>query len=208
MKPFALLFSLFIIVLATGCQDDDDGATPPPVSYYNAFDLNGNQGNFETNRAYLLLDDGPPFKDGYGFVFLNGDAREDNVNGFSLNTSTTNASVVWMIRSNQTLATEQQVGPTIGNFQATNDSEALYNISNWNGVYAFGTDAYGVPDDQTNPSVKIDPQTGGWANLVINSITVDYTLRTGQVDLNYTINSGSNLIEGRYQGAFDIINEF
>jgi hypothetical protein len=201
MKSSFFFLSLLFITLTFGCEDDDPIVFPPQD---NAFSIEAE--SFATFNAYLILDDGPIFSDQYGFAFLAGELREDNVNGSSMSTDGTYGSIAWVENSSGTVASEQAVAVLPGIHTLNDESLAFTAVASFTDTYNFGGKTWGEPDINAGDLVEIGQSGNG--TLTINSITIDYVLRTGTVDLSYTFTDGNRTVNGTYTGSFGIINEF
>lgn len=201
MKASFYFLSLLFVTLSFGCEDDDPVVFPPQN---NAFSIAAE--SFATFNAYLILDDGPNFSDQYGFAFLAGELREDNVNGSSMSTDGTFGSIVWVENSAGTVASEQAVAVLPGIHALNDESLAFTAVAGFTDTYNFGGKTWGEPDINTGDLTEVGQSGNG--TLTINSITIDYVLRTGTVDLSYTFTDGIKTVTGTYTGSFGIINEF
>jgi hypothetical protein len=201
MKTAFSILTFLFLTLSFGCEDDDPVVFPPQN---NAFQIAAD--GYATYNAYLILDDGPAYSDQYGFAFLAGELREDNVNGSSMSTDGTYGSIAWVQNSTGTLASEQAVAVLPGIHTLDDESLAFTAVTNYTDTYNFGGKTWGNPDINAGDLIEIG-QTGN-GTLTINSITIDYVLRTGTVDLSYTFTDGNRTVNGTYTGNFGIINEF
>ena len=201
MKNSLYLLAFLFITLSFGCEDDDPVVFPPED---NAFSIAAE--SFATHNAYLILDDGPAYTDQYGFVFIAAEMREDNINGSSVTTDCTYGSVVWVRNSSGTVASEQAVAVLPGTHTLYNESLAFTAVAGFDDTYNFGGKTWGDVDINSADIVEIDQLGNG--TVTINSVNIDYVLRTGTVDLSYTFTDGTKTVNGNYVGAFEIINEF
>jgi hypothetical protein len=201
MKATFYFLALLFVTLSFGCEDDDPVVFPPQN---NAFQIAAD--GYATYNAYLILDDGPNFTDQYGFAFLARELREDNINGSSVSTDCTYGSITWVQNSTGTVASEQAVAVLPGIHTLDDESLAITAVANFTDTYNFGGKTWGDPDINAGDITEIGQNGNG--TLTINSITIDYVLRTGTVDLSYTFTDGTKTVNGTYDGSFKIINEF
>lgn len=136
--------------------------------------------------------------------------REDNINGNSIETSATQGVVLWVKLSTAQVTSEQVVTNQITNnttFILDEETTAITNITNYNGVYNYGGVQYGEPDDTTAVIYEVGATGNGTLDVI--SFTVDLTTRTGTIDCNYTfLDNNNQTITGVFIGSFDILNEF
>ncbi|AJR04749.1 hypothetical protein [Siansivirga zeaxanthinifaciens] len=205
MKYLKSILALLVITSLFNCSPDE--APPQPLGN-NAFNIAGTQ--YDTNHGYLLLDDGPSFNDGFGLTFVNGVMIEDNTNGISLQSSTTQGVVLWVNFSNAQVNSEQAVTYQITNnttFVLDEETTAITDIINYDDVYSYNGIQYGDPDDATAIIYEVGATGNGTLDII--SFTVDLTTRTGTINCNYTfVDNNNTTITGAFNGSFDIINEF
>ena len=205
MKYLKSILALLVITSLSNCSPDE--APPQPLGN-NVFNIAGTQ--YDTNHGYLLLDDGPQYNDAFGLCFINGILREDNINGSSIETTTTHGVVLWIELSNAIVNSEQDVTNQIVNnssFNLDSETTAITNIVNFHDTYTYNGVLYGEPDDSTSILYEIGATGNGHVN--INSFTVNLTTRTGTLDCDYSfIDDNNHTITGAFNGSFDIINEF
>ncbi|WP_367392865.1 hypothetical protein [Lewinella sp. LCG006] len=197
---FIALFSMALL-LGTAC-DDDNG--PQPGVPDNSFAIGTT--NYPTTNAYLLLDDGPNYLDQYGILLADTDFREDNVNGISMNTNGKHAVVLWVNNSSTLFTNEQDVMISIGTHVLDEESTAIYDIIQFEDTYPLGTDTYGEPSE--NGASVVEAGSSGGGNVTINSVTVDYTARTAQLDISYTLTNGVVSLNGQFIGNAGLLNGF
>lgn len=207
MKKYILLQLTLVILsgLFIQCSNDDDR---PQRTNDNKFTLLST--DFATPNGYLLLDDGPAYTNAFILTFLNGQMREDNVNGASIETTTTHGIALSVTLGSGTVNSESAVTNAIiaGNTYALNDdARVITNITNYTDTYTFGGTQYGDPDDSGATLYEVN--TLGSGTVTINSFSVNHTTRTGNIDCDYTLtDENSNTFTGQFVGSFDIINEF
>jgi hypothetical protein len=200
MKALSISFlCLFILCFAGGCQDDDQAQRPA-----SGFDVDAQV--YLTPKLYLILDDGPVFTNSFGFAVLNGEMREDNVNGASISAQTTHGGILWVENGPGTVSSEQAVSVNVGTHTLNDESLMFTNVLSFDDTYTFGGQTWGEPD--IAPADMIEIGSLGNGTLTINAITIDYTTRTGTVDLTYNVSDGTRFTGGNYVGSFEIINEF
>lgn len=199
MKTLPSLLFAFLLLLASSCQDDDQPITPA-----NHFEVNGTM--YLTPQAYLILDDGPAYQNQYGFAFMDGALREDNVNGSSVSTDTRQGGVVWVENGPGTVNSEQAVLINRGIHTLDDESLVFTAVQGFTDTYGFGGKTWGDPDIAAADITEIG--LGGNGTVTINAVSIDYVLRTGTVDLSYTFSDGTQTVTGTYVGGFGIINEF
>lgn len=186
------------LLLGTACEDDSG---PEMGSPYNSFDI-GSQ-NYETYSGALLFDEGPVFFDRYAFTFQNGAITYTTANGITIETSATNAIVLFVENSNAVFNDCADIPITAGTFSVTDDSRALYDIIQYSNTHATGGLTYGTPDA---PSAnRLEVNSSGTGTITINSISIDYAGETAQVDLMYTISDGTTTLTGQFQGSVALL---
>ncbi|MBD0831405.1 hypothetical protein [Aestuariibaculum sediminum] len=202
MKTVMIL--LIALIFFSSCESDD----PPATLDVNSFQISGN--TYNTGHGYLLLDDGPNFTNGFGLGFLNGIMIDDNINGASIETTTTHGVALWVDLSTTPSISEQDVtNQIISNttYNLNEETTAIINITNYTNTHTYNGSTYGEPDEPGATTYE----TGATGNgtVTINSFSVNLTSRTGTIDCTYAFmdNNGVN-ITGNYMGSFDIINEF
>ena len=191
------LVLIAFLTLAAGCQDDDAQQGVP----YNSFDLAGQ--NYDTFLGYLLFDEGPTFQDRYALVFQNGNLVHSNSNGLGTETSTTNAVVLFVNNGTAVFNNCADVAVTTGTFPLTDDSRALYGITQFNNTFASAGLQFGTPDE--NSASRLEVNNTGSGSVTINSITIDYVAEEAQVDLSYSITDGTQTLTGQYLGRIFLI---
>lgn len=199
MRILLCLLVPTFLLLASGCQDDDQ-----PIAPSNHFEVNGV--TYLTPQAYLILDDGPPYQDQYGFAFLDGELREDNTNGSSVSTGTSRGGVVWVKNGPGTVNSEQAVLINPGTHTLNDESLVFTAIQGFTDTYGFGGKTWGDPDIAAADVIEIG--TTGNGSVTIHALTIDYGLRTGTIDMSYFLSDGTKTVTGTYSGGFGIINEF
>jgi hypothetical protein len=199
-NSIAILIFSALFVFTSACHKDDETYSAPSFSIGDSL--------FATPNAYLVLDDGPPYTDGFFICLTDGILAEDPINGSSFSLDTKNGVFIFVRNSNGTVPTEQAVSiqptsytPEYGNTSVVVGINAWKNIINLNGQQ-FGH------IDGMDQLIDLDVP-GAFGYLEINSISIDYAARTGTVDLIYNLSDGvSPNVSGFYQGTFEIINEF
>lgn len=206
MKQFSQKITLIIFgFLLVQCSGDDE--SNPTTT--NKFTYN-NQ-DFSTQNAYLILDDQPsPYTNAFMFAFIDGEMREDNINGSSITTDNQYGLVVHVELGSGMVNAESDITNVISGtttFSLSDDSRAILNITNYTNTYNFGGKIYGEPDDAT--ADLHDVNVTGNGTLTINSFTVDLTVRTGTLDATYHFTDEHNhTFNGNFNGTFKIINSF
>lgn len=178
-------------------------ATDPITETPNTLTVGATE--FETPHAYVILDDGPQFKDGFFIVLANAALIQNGNNGAAVETTMTHAAVLFVKNSPNTVASEQlvQINPTTHGLNAS-DTEILTNVTLFNDTFSNGGITYGQPS-HTNANYYEIP-TAGNGTVTITNITIDYVNRTGTITCTYqlTASSGEN-ITGNYSGTFGLL---
>ncbi len=208
MKNLIKILVVLVLTLFFNCEADDPAPLSPPPLSTNSFSISSVQ--YDTDQAYLLLDDGPQYNDGFGLVFINGNMIEDNVNGASVETTTTQGAVLWVEFSNTDVTSEQAVTNQIinnSNFNLDRETSAITNITNYTDTFVDNGVQYGEPDETNATIYEIGLTGNGSINII--SFTVDLVTRTGNIDCSYTfLDENNNTVSGVFTGSFGIINEF
>lgn len=197
---FITLLSVAFL-LGTACEDDGGPQQGVP---FNSFDIGTT--NYPTTNAYLLLDDGPDYLDQYGILLADTDFREDNVNGISMNTNGKHAVVLWVNNSSTLFTNEQDVIISVGTHVLDEESTAIYDILQFEDTYSLGADTYGEPNE--NGANVVEVGSSGTGTVTINSVSVDYSARTAQLDISYTLTNGAVSISGQFIGNTGLLNGF
>lgn len=197
---FLILFSTAIL-LGTACEEEDG---PQPGTPDNSFTIGTT--DYPTTNAYLLLDDGPNYLDQYGIILADADFREDNVNGISMNTNGKQAVVLWVNNSSTLFTNEQDVIISMGTHVLDEESTALYDIVQFEDTYPLGTATYGEPSE--NGASIVEAGSSGGGNVTINSVSIDYSARTVQLDISYTLTDGVVSLNGQFVGNAGLLNGF
>jgi len=200
-KMICLVFFSTALLLGTACEDDGGPQQGVP---YNSFDIGAQ--NYDTYSGALLFDKGPVFSDRYAFAFQNGDIAYTTANGITIETSSTNAIVLFVENSTAVFNDCADISITTGTFSVTDDSRALYDIFQYNNTHNYGGLTYGTPDEPT--SNRLEVNSSGSGSLTINSISIDYARGEVQVDLIYTITDGTVTLTGQFDGRVDILKGF
>jgi hypothetical protein len=199
---------IFIALLLTQCKKDSSSTPscpPSSVSIDNEYTINNN--DYITPNAYLILDDGPVFTDGFGIALTDGILREDNVNGSSLSTTSQNAVILWVMHGGD-VNSEQAVNVSPNTYTLDSESAVLTGITQFFDTYTHNNVVYGEPDADT-VNLLSTIENSGTGTLVLNSINIDYILRVGTISCTYSMIDDNNLqVSGSFNGTFDIINEF
>lgn len=201
MKTIKLLQLFLLSSILFSCSADD---LINPTA--NSFTINST--DFETPHAYLLLDDGPPYKDGFFIVLSNAHLIQNNTNGAAVATTMTQAAVLFVKNSTNSLASEQlvQINTTTHTLN-TSDTEILTNVSSFDNTFINSGITYGQPS-HTNATLY-EIQSGGNGTVTINSITIDYITRIGTLDCTYQMTASSGeIITGNYSGTFEILTGY
>jgi hypothetical protein len=193
------LATLFLTLLLLSCGDDDN--TPTST---NEFTISGT--DYATPNGYLILDDGPSFTNAFMLGFIDGILIEDNVNGSSISTNTTQGIVLQVDFGGSNVSSEQDV--IINNsttYILTDETTALTNISSFSDTHIINGVTYGEPDNANYFELGLN----GNGTVTINNITIDYLARTGTVDCTYSfVDDNGVTVNGQFDGNFEIINEF
>lgn len=201
------IYSILLSLLFVSCSEQEE--TPEPLAESDPI---VNQAVFQstgiaTPHCYLIFDDGPTYTNGFILLFSDGVYQEDNVNGASFINTTQNAVALFVMDDTPpTVSTEQSVDVTLGAYALNDETGAYFGINAWDDTYTQNGNTYGEPDGATH---IIEQGLNGGGVLVINSVTIDYTARTGTIDAEYQMLDGNrNYISGTYSGTFEILNEF
>lgn len=201
IKNFLII--MIITLVLSSCKKEDN--TP---SSTNKFSIENTE--YITPNAYLLLDDGPLYTNGFGIVLLEGTMREDNINGSSISTDTDYGLVLWVTLGFTQVSSESAITNQITNnstFTLNDETRAITNITLYTNTYMSGGVQYGDPDDDS--AMLYDINTGGSYSLMVNTFSVNLTDRNGTIDCTFSFrDDNNNLVSGSYNGSFEIINEF
>lgn len=201
MKAIKTLSLAFVATILFSCT-----ATDPFTPTENTFAINATE--FDTPNAYLILDDGPQFKDGFFLVLANAPLIQNGTNGAAAATTMTQAAVLFVKNSPNPVASEQlvQINPTT-HVLNTADTEILTNMSVFTNTFLDSGISYGEPSHLNANFYEIP--TGGNGTLTINNITIDYILRTGTIDCTYQMTASTGeIIAGNYSGTFGILSGY
>ncbi|MBC5840719.1 MAG: hypothetical protein K2Y30_12265 [Flavobacteriaceae bacterium] len=201
MKTIKTLSLAFVATILFACT-----ATDPFTPIENSFAINGTE--YETPNAYVILDDGPQFKDGFIIALANAPLIQNGTNGAAAATAMTQAAVLFVKNSPNTVANEQLVliNPTSHTLN-TADTEILTNVSVFGNTFLNNGNMYGEPS-HVNANVY-EISTAGNGTVTINNITIDYSARTGTIDCTYQMTASTGeTITGNYSGTFGILSGY
>jgi len=199
--------ALLITLLSfASCSSDDDDQGGNPVKS-NSYKVDG--GEYATPNLYLIIDgSGTNYDSDYTFMFTDKIMREDATNGVSMSTDTNQFSSLSFDNGGASVSSITAVTNqiTVGSHPLDDDTEAGFNISNWNDTYMYNSQQFGVPVGYVGYDLE---SSFSGAHLNIESITIDVAARTGTINCTYVFYSYSTgvPINGEYEGTFTILND-